>query len=173
MLWRNSKILKNLIKKKYMYYLKMSKTNCKLNKQPCIASDDCTWYKGSGCKGSDDSAPKMMSFKILGSGIGFKGGRYVASSKSVAANRAGSVLFRKIRNDAMYSNFAKKKSIKFILGESTSGSKHKSTAYEVTQNELSTPKKVTRGGVELVYKYKYTVVKLATGERKEDMTEYL
>jgi hypothetical protein len=170
MLWRNSKILK---KNKIYVLFKMSKTNCNLNKKPCIASDDCSWYTGQGCKGSDEPGPKMMSFRILGSGIGFKGGRYVAFSKSVAANRAGSMLFRKIRNDAMYSNFAKKQSIKFILGESTSGSKHKSTAYEVTQTELSTPKKVTRGGVELVYKYKYTVSKLATGERKEDMTKYL
>lgn len=151
----------------------MSKTNCKKNKKPCIASDDCEWYIGSGCQGSEESGPQLRSFKILGSGIGFKGGRYVAYSKSVAAKRAGSVLFRKIRNDSMYSNFARKESVKFILGETTNGSKKKSTAYEVTQTELNRPKIVTRGGVELEYKYKYYVASLATGERKDNMEEYL
>ena len=105
--------------------------------------------------------PDCKSFKVLGSGIGFKGGRYVAENKMKAAKRAGSKLYKKIDNDPQYSQYKNKTSIKFILGETTSGSPKTSTAYEVKRTKLAEPKKIKIGNTMVTYKYKYTVHKLS------------
>lgn len=109
------------------------------------------------------------SFKILGSGIGFKGGRYVAQSKSVAAKRAGSKIFQKIDKDPKFKEFKNKKSVKFILGESTKGSDKKTTAYEVTRKNLAKPIVTVRNGVEVEYKYTYDVKTLNKDNEIEKM----
>jgi hypothetical protein len=100
------------------------------------------------------------SFKILGSGIGFKGGRYVAENRMTAAKRAGSKLYNKVDNNAIYEKFKNKKSIKFILGEITQGGDKKTTAFQVSRTELDTPKTVKIGSQTIVYKYTYNVQKL-------------
>ena len=100
------------------------------------------------------------SFKILGSGIGFTGGRYVAENKMTAARRAGSKLYNKVDNNALYEKFKNKKSIKFILGEITQGGDKKTTAFEVSRTKLVTPKTVKIGSQTIVYKYAYNVKKL-------------
>tara|TARA_X000000368_G_C22678152_1_gene557038 strand:+ start:76 stop:447 length:372 start_codon:yes stop_codon:yes gene_type:complete len=105
--------------------------------------------------------PDCKSFKVLGSGIGFKGGRYVAENKMKAAKRAGSKLYKKIDNDPRYSQYKNKTSIKFIMGETTIGSPKKSTAYEVKRSKLAEPKKIKIGNTVVEYKYKYTVHKLS------------
>jgi hypothetical protein len=100
------------------------------------------------------------SFKIVGSGISFVGGRYVAETQSVAAKRAGSRLFQKIENDPSFKEFKSRKSIKFIIRETTQGSLKKTTAYEVFRETLPKPIVTTIKGVEIIYKYNYTVTKL-------------
>ena len=95
------------------------------------------------------------SFKVLGSGIGFKGGSYKAKTFSVAANRAGSKLFQKIDKDEEFMKFSKKDTIKFILGETTRGSEKKTKAYVVKRIKIQNPKVVMIAGKEVTYKYKY------------------
>ena len=108
-----------------------------------------------GKNNSDD----CKTFKIMGSGIGFEGGRYVAKGFAQAAKRAGSKLFARAMASSEYKN---KSSIKFILAESTRGADRKATkAFEVKRTTLATPKKVMLKGVEVVYKYKYEVKMLA------------
>ena len=106
------------------------------------------------CSNGDENC---KSFKILGSGIGFSGGRYVAATKSVAAKRAGSKLFQKLENDASFKQFKNKTSIKFVLGETTKGGSKKTSAFEVTRKELDKPKVVERNGVKVEYKYTFDV----------------
>lgn len=102
------------------------------------------------------------SFKVLGSGIGFKGGSYKAKTFSVAANRAGSKLFQKIDKDDEFLKYSKKDTIKFILGETTRGSEKKSKAYIVTRTKISKPTVVMIAGNEVIYKYKYHTEQLKT-----------
>lgn len=108
--------------------------------------------------------PNCKSFKILGSGIGFKGGRYIAETKSKAARRAGSKLYNKIDNDPAYAKFKNKSSIKFILGETTKGGPKTTTAFEVKRTKLPEPKKIKVGNTTITYSYKYTVHKLSDSE---------
>lgn len=108
--------------------------------------------------------PDCKSFKILGSGIGFKGGRYIAQDKTVAARRAGSRLYKKIESDPQYSQFKNKTTIKFILGETTKGSPKTTTAYQVKRTKLDKPLKIKIGNTMVTYKYKYTVHKLAIND---------
>lgn len=109
-----------------------------------------------GKNNSDD----CKTFKIVGSGIGFEGGRYVAKGFAQAAKRAGSKLFARAMQSSEYKN---KNSIKFIMVESTRGADKKNTkAFEVKRVTLSTPKRIMLGGVEVVYKYKYEVTRLST-----------
>ena len=110
-------------------------------------------------KCSASSNEECRSFKILGSGIAFEGGRYVAKYVSTAAKRAGTKLFQRAMKSSEYSN---KKSIKFILGETTKGSKKITYAYEVMRMMLDKPKVIVRDGVSIKYKYKYIVNRLNT-----------
>jgi hypothetical protein len=100
------------------------------------------------------------SFKIAGSGIGFKGGRYVSKGVYIAAKRAGSKLFQKL-NDPAYKKHAKKNKIKFILIETTKGSKKKTRAYEATRSKLSQPVTTIINGKRITYKYTYSIKRLA------------
>lgn len=95
------------------------------------------------------------SFKIMGSGIGFKGGSYKAQTIGVAAHRAGKQLFKKIDKDDDLKNFSSKGSIKFILRETTRGSEKKTKAYMTTRKLLDTPKVIKRSGLEILCKYEY------------------
>jgi hypothetical protein len=106
--------------------------------------------------------PDCRSFKIAGSGIGYKGGRYVAKTPAVAAKRAGARLFQKIQNDPEFKKYANKTSIKFILKEVTKGRKNtnKTVAYEVFRKKLSTPLEITRNGKTIQYQYTYEVKRL-------------
>lgn len=103
-------------------------------------------------------------FKISGSEIGFEGGRYKSSGgHKKAATKAASSLFRNIENKSnkpefrKYKKFADHKVIKFILTETTQGSKKESKYYEATKIPFKTPKTVTRNGVEITYSYKIVV----------------
>jgi hypothetical protein len=107
-----------------------------------------------------------MSFKIMGSGIGFKGGRYIAKTRSVAASRAASQLFKRASKDSKHS---KKNTIKFILRETTKDSKKKTVAYEATRSTLQTPKVVNIEGKDVVYKYEFSIKKLVNVQDDDDM----
>lgn len=100
------------------------------------------------------------SFKISGSGIGFKGGRYVAETRAVAAKRAGSKLFQKIKSDPAYKRFENMNAIKFILSETTAGSKKKTVAYKVTKERLPQPIQFKRGNTVVKVYFKFNVQKL-------------
>lgn len=113
--------------------------------------------------------PNCRSFKVIGSGIGYKGGRYVAENRNIAANRAGSKLFQKIMKDSEFSKYKNKTSIKFILTETTKGSPKKNVAYEVKQIKLDKPLEFKRGDVTIVVKYKYMVHKLINQSDPEVM----
>ena len=113
--------------------------------------------------------PACRSFKIIGSGIGYKGGRYVAENRNIAANRAGSKLFQKIMKDSDFSKFKNKTSIKFILAETTKGSPKKNVAYEVKQIKLDKPLEFKRGDTTIVVKFKYVVHKLINQSDPEVM----
>ena len=110
---------------------------------------------------------ECRSFKIIGSGVGFKGGRYVAENRNIAANRAGSKLFQKITKSADYKKFEKKTSIKFILAETTVGSAKKTVAYEVVKTKLDKPIEFTKGGKTIIVKFKYAVHKLVNQDDPE------
>lgn len=108
--------------------------------------------------GKDD----CRSFKVVGAGIPFTGGRYVAKSAGIAAKRAGSKLYSKVNNDTAFAKYKHKDSIKFILQETTKGGGKKTKAYEVFRTELDKPVVVKIKDTEIVYKYKYEVKQLKT-----------
>jgi hypothetical protein len=118
------------------------------------------------CSNGNESC---RSFKIIGSGIGFKGGRYVAENRNIAAHRAGSKLFQKIMKDPEFSKYKNKTTIKFILSETTKGSPKKNVAYEVKQMKLDKPLEFKRGDITIVVKYKYVVNKLVNQSDAEVM----
>lgn len=115
------------------------------------------------------------NFTIQGSDIGFSGGLYVAKEPLAAAKKAGTKLFQmidhaqkykedpknekyiKYKDIAEYAKYNGQKSIKFLLRESTQGSKKKSYFYEITQKKLSVPKEVTRGKVTITVNRETTV----------------
>lgn len=126
--------------------------------------------------------PDCRSFKITGSGIGFKGGRYIAETQAVAAKRAGSALFQYVHTshkhgrglDEHYAKWKNKTSIKFILMETTRGSNptKKTVAYQVNKTVLSTPKTIKRGDQTITVKYAYTVDKLTNQPQFVDVNIY-
>ena len=140
MLWRNCQVLKKFS----CYIIKKINLKKKTNMEKCANGD-----------------PDCKSFKVLGSGIMFEGGSYKAQTVSKAAKRAGVKLFQKVDNDSTYKKFSSKKSIKFILGETTRGSEKKTNAFEVKRVKLDKPKVISRGKIEYTVKYTYECVKLS------------
>lgn len=112
--------------------------------------------------------PDCMSFKVLGSGIMFEGGNYRAKSMSKAAKRAGVKLFQKIDNKSEYKKYASKKSIKFILGETTRGSDKSTHAYEVSRIKLDKPITIGRGEYTYQVKYNYVCKRLSDADKEID-----
>lgn len=107
-------------------------------------------------------------FTIIGSDIGFEGGRYKADksgSPGSAAKRAAKILFRMVENTKndpkfkKYAKFANHKAIKFIVRETTKGSDKNSYYYEATSVPLKKPVTLTLNGVEVTYTRKIEVKK--------------
>ena len=103
-------------------------------------------------------------FKISGSDIEFEGGRYKSDSgPKKAATKAGSMLFRMIENKSNKPEFRKfrqykdNRIVKFILTETTKGSRKESKYYEASKIPLKTPKTIERNGVTITYSYKILV----------------
>lgn len=123
------------------------------------------------------SKQEFRTFTIQGSDIGFTGGIYKVKKEdgvpSSAARKAGSVLFRVVRNGAKYhhkpkefpqfakfskyAKYAKDKTIKFLLRETTRGSSKESFYYEASVIELKDPIVVNRNGVEITIERKVSV----------------
>jgi len=107
-----------------------------------------------------------MSFKILGSGIMYEGGHYKSKSVAKAGRRAGIKLYQKIDNKPEYKKYSSKKSIKFILGETTRGSARTTYAFEIYRMKLDKPKTVKRGDLTYEVKYKYVCKRLNESDRE-------
>lgn len=108
------------------------------------------------------------SFKISGSGVGYTGGRYVAANRLIAAQRAGSRLFKIAAADP---KFEKKMTIKFILFESTRGSTHQNVAYEATKVALKNPKVVVKNNETITYRFVYKVTRLQKPETDQTFAD--
>lgn len=111
------------------------------------------------------------SFKVVGAGVPFSGGRYIGKTFGIAAKRAASKIYNKVNNDPEFTKFLSKPSIKFILQETTKGSSKLTKAYEVFKVELDKPTVVTIKNKEVVYKYKYEVKQLKSTSVEEVMNE--
>uniref|UniRef100_A0A6C0BE41 Uncharacterized protein n=1 Tax=viral metagenome TaxID=1070528 RepID=A0A6C0BE41_9ZZZZ len=107
-------------------------------------------------------------FTIVGSDIGFEGGRYGTDKSGFpksAAKRAASVLFLMIENKKnkpewrKYSKYQSHKSIKFIIAETTRGSNKDSFYYEAISVALKNPVTLNIGGEEITYTRKIVVKK--------------
>lgn len=83
---------------------------------------------------------KDRTFTVQGSEIGTSGGSYKASSPYNAGKKAARQLFRKNKS---------KKSIKFLLRETTQGSAKKVFFYHAQEKKLATPRVFVRNGVEI------------------------
>ncbi len=118
------------------------------------------------------------NFTIVGSGIQFSGGKYRGNNQQTAANKAGSALFarvsnpRKFKNGSIFEKYTDKKTIKFILRETTAGSGNKTTAYEVKRTKLTTPKVIEIKGIKITYNFSYETKQLkSTLEQAEKEIE--
>ena len=109
---------------------------------------------------SCSNGEECKSFKVVGAGVPFSGGRYIAKTFAIASKRAGSKIYSKINNDPEFAKYQNKTSVKFILKETTKGSSKSTKAYEVKRIQLKEPKVIERNGVKITYKYKYIVNEL-------------
>lgn len=106
----------------------------------------------------------MRTFTIQGSGIKYFGGRYKTDDVQKAAKRAASQLFRKLKKTE-YKMYKSKLNIKFILRETTKGSKKKTFYYIAERIPLSKPVSVQITNVSstsvqtITYNYKIIVKK--------------
>lgn len=85
------------------------------------------------------------SFTISGSGTGFKGGRYLTKTNPLtAARKAGRRLYKELTESEIKTREnSDKKDIKFIIKETTRGSKKETFFFKVERITLKTPKKRT------------------------------
>jgi hypothetical protein len=101
-------------------------------------------------------------FTIAGAGTNVKPntGRYTATGPSQAGKKAGARLYRDLSEaDIKKRTASGKKGIKFILRETTQGSKKGTFYYVVTRKTLSNPTRVKIGDKVIEYKYEYTIAK--------------
>jgi O-phosphoseryl-tRNA(Cys) synthetase len=107
-------------------------------------------------------------FTITGSGVGSEnGGRYAAKDNltATAAKKAGARLFRDMSEAQIKAREAKNiHKIKFILQETTRGSRKKTYAFHVKRIKLKNPTVVTirvrgKAPVNISHKYNYEVAR--------------
>lgn len=111
-------------------------------------------------------------FTVVGSDIGFEGGRYgtdKSKQPKSAAKRAASAIFRMIENKQnksewrKFEKFASHKAIKFIIRETTQGSSKDTFYFEAQSVPLKTPKVINRNGEEITYTRQIVVKKHIAG----------
>ena len=113
---------------------------------------------------------KSKSFTIAGSGTKFTGGRYMSKNGDVAsaAKKAGARLFRDLTESQIKLREKKGlKGIKFILKETTRGSKNETYTFKVTRVTLAKPITRTIAGNTIVSKYSFEVKKCGANEKLE------
>ena len=113
---------------------------------------------------------KSKSFTIVGSGTKFVGGRYMSKNGDVAsaAKKAGARLFRDLTESQIKLREKKGvKGIKFILKETTRGSKNETYTFKVERITLSKPITRTIAGKTIVSKYSFEVKKCGSDEKLE------
>lgn len=99
---------------------------------------------------------KKNTFTIMGSGIGFSGGRYKNYEPSDAAKKAGKALFKQLE-DPKFRKYKNKTVIRFILRKKDRRSAGKTYAYEVSRTKLKNPIVVKRGNAEYTINYDYHI----------------
>jgi hypothetical protein len=105
---------------------------------------------------------KSRSFTVAGSGTKFEGGRYMSKNGNVmsAARKAGARIYRDLTESQIKLRESKgMKDIKFILKETTRGSKKDTYVYKVKRVLLSKPITRTVAGNTIVSKYSYEITK--------------
>ena len=110
------------------------------------------------------------SFTIQGSGTGFKGGRYRSKTDPLAAARkAGARLYRNLSERQIKLREKKgKKTIKFILKETTQGSTKQTLFFKVQRISLNPPvKRTLADGKVIETLYRYEVQKCGPNEKLE------
>jgi hypothetical protein len=115
----------NAIRKKCFVYIKMSATDSK------------------------------RVFRVQGSTIGFKGGRYVGKTPVQAAKKAAKSLFKRLDTQAAFAKYKDVSKIKLMIRETTRGHINDVYYYEATRDKLSTPVVIQRNGVTVEIKYDY------------------
>lgn len=100
---------------------------------------------------------EIRYFMVEGSNIGFKGGRYKGKSYTAVAKKAANAIFRRLRNNPHFARHKNVKSVKFLVRETTQGSKHPAMYYEAFLVPREKPVTVTLNGVEITYKHEVRV----------------
>ena len=93
--------------------------------------------------------PGSRSFTIESSAVRVKGGRYMSDAPGSAAKKAARRLFK--------DGGKKKKSIAFVLRETTQGSDKTEFKYVASRTKLAKPREIRRGDTVIVVEYAYTV----------------
>jgi RNA 3'-terminal phosphate cyclase len=101
-------------------------------------------------------------FKVQGSTIGFKGGRYTGKTPVQAAKKAAKSLFKRLDTQGAFAKYKDTTKIKLMIRETTRGHVNDVYYYEATRDKLSTPIIIQRNGVTVEIKYDY---KLKTCEK--------
>lgn len=89
----------------------------------------------------------MNTYTVFESDIGFTGGHYKSKIPSGAAKKAATRMFRTTN----------KKSISFVIRQTTQGSDKKLYKYKAQKKELDKPIVIVIKGKEIVYKYKIDI----------------
>ena len=109
------------------------------------------------------------NYTIYWSAIGFKGGSYKSTSPTSAAKKAGNRLFKVANEDKNYDKFKNVKALKFVLRETTRGSKHNVFTYSASRKKLAKPVVVKIGNTEIIYKYTIDIAPGSLNKRELKM----
>ena len=109
------------------------------------------------------------NYTIYWSAIGFKGGSYKSTSPTSAAKKAGNRLFKVANEDKNFDKFKNVKALKFVLRETTRGSKHNVFTYSASRKKLAKPVVVKIGNTEIVYKYTIDIAPGSLNKRELKM----
>lgn len=121
-------------------------------------------------EGGKPMSPGERSFTIEGSGTGFKGGRYRSKTGPLtAARKAGARLYRELTESQIKDRESKnKKNIKFILKETTRGSKKETMFFKVERIPLKNPiKRKNSSGGEYTIFFKFIATRCGSDMKLE------
>lgn len=114
----------------------------------------------------------MRYFTIQGSGTKFEGGRYAAKDGvvSTAAKKAGARLFRELSEAQIAARESRNlDGIKFILRETTKGSKKQTYYYKIVRIPLTETKTVKIGDNTIEYKFKFELKRCDQSSVEKEM----